>query len=150
MNFKFKYYIILPALLLILEIINIGVFDLLSMIYHNDKLNYLIISTISITGYYIIGNSFYRKIIKENAQELSLVLTIIIILLSYIVADVLSLYGMDDLLFHLVFGSPVANYITYFFNINKYAYMYEIIVTILSPVSVVLIVIFEKIGRKGG
>ncbi|MBQ8981741.1 MAG: hypothetical protein IJ077_09060 [Eubacterium sp.] len=148
MKHKFNYYLILPASLLIAEVINISVFYLLSAFFHNDKLNYLIVSIISIAGYYIIGNCFYRKIITENAQKISVVITIVTILLSYIFVDVLSFYGIDYFLFHLAFGSPVANYTTYFFNINKHAYLYEIIVTVLSPVSVVLIAFFEKLGRR--
>lgn len=141
---KFGNFILLPFLLFVSELIEIVIGMLLNSFISNNTLWNITISIVSLVLYYIIGSKFFCKVKNDKMKVYSLCFTVLLILGSCILSIVLSYTKTDMFLFHLTFCTPVANTLVSLFPVDKFDYLYEVLIVLFSPLSVLFTWMFSK------
>ena len=144
---KIRYTLILLLGLVISEIIN-GIIFVNSLFKKggvNDLEEGLMIS-VSLILYFIMGNIIKRKFNDKRSKDKALLITGKIIMFSYIFSIGLSLSTGQYYIIHMMICSPIAGLITE--PVDDIPYLYEMLLTFFSPISVVLIWLFSKIGDR--
>ncbi len=139
---KLKYTFILLLCLAISEIIN-GIIFVLSLgkdNYFNGSEEGLMI-LISLILYFVTGKFIVSKFNDKKSKNRALLVTGIIIVLSYLFSMGISINTGQYYLIHMTICSPVGAFMAG--PAENIPYLYELLLTLFSPVSVLLIWIFS-------
>lgn len=140
-KFFYKNFFVLFIALAVTEIIN-GII----IFYFGEKLpygGYYLTAVLSVVMYFIIGIGF-SKIGNDKSRKYALITIAVLIMISYPLSMIISMATGQYYLIHMIICSPIAYIITPPLDgaIGDY------INILLSPISVVLIWLFSKIGSR--
>lgn len=139
-----KYFLLLTLALLITEIFNgVIVFGLNKFLDGREE---IISVCVSLILYFIFGKVFFSKITDNKSFYKSMIYAAIMIVISYIVSLSLTVSTGGYFLLHMEICSPVGNLLAYPFS--EIPVLYELLLFLFSPISVVLIWLFSKIGSR--
>lgn len=156
-----KILLLLLIIIFVLEVLNVIVYSLFNFFIipkifpaiisgeKIDVLSHLFVTIFAIITYYIIGKKIFINIDSKNAKcKIAIVLAIIIVI-SYLI---INFFVFSDLFIaiHWDFFSPVAYtlLLPLQFSENNIPFLFELLLILLSPISVLLIWLFSKIGDK--
>lgn len=157
-----KKTVILSLSLFITEIINVLICILFRLLIkdkilfycHNllmkyDRLTDVLMVSISLIMYYFIGRTVFAKF-SSKEKKYSAIIVSILTIISCLVAAVISNIVGGYYMTHIIFCSPlptvIGNYITNFNLSNNL--LGAFIIIFFTPISVLLIWLFSKIGKK--
>lgn len=113
-----------------------------------DNVIYVVMAIVSLILYFIIGRMVFSKFSNEEKKYSAIIVSILMIL-SYPVSELLTEISGIYFIVHMIIGSPIAYVIAmplFEYEINYFLSI--IILGLLSPISVLLIWLFGKIGEK--
>lgn len=110
-----------------------------------DNVISVVIDFISLIMYFIIGRIVFVRFSSEEKKYSAIIVSALIII-SYPASMLLTYLTGDYYIVHMELCSPLCAYLVYPLR-NIYG-LYEILYTIFSPISVVLVWLFSKIGKK--
>ena len=158
-----KKTVILSLLLLSSEIINaivcffaqewsaffIDKFNLPDDAYRvRDNISDVAMVIISLIMYFIIGRKVFAKFNSEEKKYSAIIVSVLMVL-SYPVSELLTEISGVYFIGHMMICLPLAYVITMLFSEIEINYFLSIIIFgLLSPISVVLVWLFSKIGAK--
>ena len=145
---SFKKFLILPLALFVTEILNSIIFIAICNLTINDTIRYIVLAVFSLPMYYLIGKKIFAKITDEKAKKYSAVITSVLIMISYPLSEYLTEITGEYFIVHIAYCSPMANIIAIPFSTFQNDILSVILITIFSPISVVLIWLFSKIKKK--
>lgn len=140
MNKKFKIFIILPLMLLGTEILN-SLILLLPSYFASADIKYIIMPLVSLVMYYLIGRNVISKIIDDKYFKISAVATSLLLIFSCLFSEYLTEKTGEYLIIHQITCSPISNLILWPFGWFLQFDKIQIVYSILSPISVLLICI---------
>ena len=145
---NFKKFLILPLALFVTEILNSIIFIAICHLTINDTIRFSVLAVFSLLMYYFIGKKIFAKITDEKTKKYSAVITSVLIMISYPFSEILSRITGEFFIVHIAYCSPIANLIAIPFSTFQNDILSVILITIFSPISVVLIWLFSKIKKK--
>lgn len=112
-----------------------------------DNVSYAVMAIVSLILYYVIGRKIFAKFSSEEKKYSAIIVSILMVL-SYPASELLTeIFGVY-FIGHMMICSPLAYVISMFFSEIEINYFLSIIILgLLSPISVLLIWLFSKIGR---
>lgn len=138
-----KYFFLLILALAITEMFNgVIVFGFNKFL---DVKGEFVSVCVSLILYFIFGKVFFSRITDNKSFNKSVIYVAIMIVISYIVSLLLTVLTGSYFLFHMAICSPVGNLLAYPFS--EISGLYELLLFIFSPISVLLIWLFSKIGN---
>lgn len=157
-----KEIFILPIMLIISEVINFiimfGTREIITKFVSEenftyeffkrlDNISFFVIIIVSLLIYLCVGIKIFDKIGDEKTQKYSMIITAILIVVSYPVSELLTIVtGQYYYFIHMMICSPIASLIAAL--AGDIPYLYELLLILFSPVSILLIWLFSKIGDK--
>ena len=144
---KIKYTLILLLGLVISEIVNGIIFVNFSNKKGYFKSNEEALTIfVSLIFYFIMGIIVKYKFDDKRSSDKAFIITGKIVMFSYIFSIGLSISTGQYYLIHMMICSPIASLIAGL--AEDIPYLYELLSFLLSPISVVLIWLFSKIGSR--
>ena len=144
MKNSLKYSIWLLLSIIVTEIIN-GIIVLCFDKFINGKYTAAIISA-SLIMYFLLGNMFFSKLTDRQSFCKSVIYVSIIIVISYILSIGATISTGIYFIIHMEICSPIGNVLAYPFS--EIPILYESLLCIFSPISILLIWLFSKINIK--
>lgn len=145
---SFKKFLILPLALFVTEILNSIIFIAICNLTINDTIRFSVLAVFSLLMYYFIGKKIFAKITDEKTRKYSAVVTSALIMISYPLSEYLAEITGEYFIVHIAYCSPIANLIGIPLSSIQNDILSMTLLTILSPISVVLIWLFSKIKKK--
>lgn len=139
-----KYSIWLLLSIIVTEIIN-GIIVLCFDKFINGKYTVAIISA-SLIMYFLLGNMFFSKLTDQKSFGKSAIYVSIIIVISYILSIGATMSTGIYFIVHMEICSPIGNVLAYPFS--EIPILYESLLIIFSPISILLIWLFSKTNIK--
>ena len=139
-----KYSIWLLLSIIVTEIIN-GIIVLCFDKFINGKYTVAIISA-SLIMYFLLGNMFFSKLTDQKSFGKSAIYVSIIIVISYILSIGATMLTGIYFIVHMEICSPIGNVLAYPFS--EIPILYESLLIIFSPISILLIWLFSKTNIK--
>lgn len=96
--------------------------------------------------YFCVGIKIFDKIGDEKTKKYSMIITAILIAVSYPVSEILTIVTGQYYLIHMMICSPIASLMAK--PVGGIPYLYELLLVLFSPISVLLIWLFSKIGDR--
>lgn len=144
-----KKLLILPLALFVTEILNGIIFIAVCNLTINDTIRFIVLAVFSLLMYYFIGKKIFAKIKDEKFKKDTAIIASILILVSYPLSLFIAfVFRIEMLLNHIAYCSPIANLIAIPFSTFQNDILSVILITIFSPISVVLIWLFSKVKKK--
>lgn len=144
----------LSIILLITEVLNFIVFSFLNFlaiafksyipndIFENrDVIIAIILMFVSLIMYYFIGKKIFINFGNDKIKKYSAIITSVIIIVSYPVSEFVTQILGEYFIVHMIVCSPIAYFIAMPFATSEINHLYENILALLSPISVLLIYI---------
>lgn len=144
MKNSLKYSIWLLLSIIVTEIIN-GIIVLCFDKFINGKYTVAIISA-SLIMYFLLGNMFFSKLTDRRSFCKSVIYVSIIIVISYILSIGATMLTGIYFIVHMEICSPTGNVLAYPFS--EIPILYESLLIIFSPISILLIWLFSKTNIK--
>ena len=144
MKNSMKYSIWLLLSIIVTEIIN-GIIVLCFDKFINGKYTVAIISA-SLIMYFLLGNMFFSKLTDQESFGKSAIYVSIIIVISYILSIGATMSTGIYFIVHMEICSPIGNVLAYPFS--EIPILYESLLIIFSPISILLIWLFSKTNIK--
>lgn len=144
MKNSMKYSIWLLLSIIVTEIIN-GIIVLCFDKFINGKYTVAIISA-SLIMYFLLGNMFFSKLTDQKSFGKSAIYVSIIIVISYILSIGATMLTGIYFIVHMEICSPIGNVLAYPFS--EIPILYESLLIIFSPISILLIWLFSKTNIK--
>ncbi len=144
MKNSMKYSIWLLLSIIVTEIIN-GIIVLCFDKFINGKYTVAIISA-SLIMYFLLGNMFFSKLTDQKSFGKSAIYVSIIIVISYILSIGATMSTGIYFIVHMEICSPIGNVLAYPFS--EIPILYESLLIIFSPISILLIWLFSKTNIK--
>lgn len=144
MKNSMKYSIWLLLSIIVTEIIN-GIIVLCFDKFIDGKYTVAIISA-SLIMYFLLGNMFFSKLTDQKSFGKSAIYVSIIIVISYILSIGATMLTGIYFIVHMEICSPIGNVLAYPFS--EIPILYESLLIIFSPISILLIWLFSKTNIK--
>lgn len=144
MKNSMKYSIWLLLSIIVTEIIN-GIIVLCFDKFIDGKYTVAIISA-SLIMYFLLGNMFFSKLTDQKSFGKSAIYVSIIIVISYILSIGATMSTGIYFIVHMEICSPIGNVLAYPFS--EIPILYESLLIIFSPISILLIWLFSKTNIK--
>lgn len=140
----FKYSLLLLSSIIAIEIIN-GIIVFCFDKILNGKEEFVTIF-VSLFMYFILGKICFSKLTDRESFRKAIIYVSIAIIVSYILSIGATMITGVYFIIHMEICSPIGNILAYPFS--KIPLLYELLLCIFSPVSVLLIWLFSKINMK--
>lgn len=108
----------------------------------------IILMLFSLLIYYFISKKIFVNFGDSKIQKYSAIITAILVIISYPVSELITQITGEYFIIHMQICSPIAYLIAMPFSTSTINHLYEIILMLFSPVSILLIWLFSKIGNR--
>lgn len=142
---KILEFFVLPVAHLLTIIVGSIIMILCERFNCEKNITTFLILLFALIIYYFFGARYFNKIDDRKIKLYSCLFTSAVLILIYTIVFILSYTVSSAGLFIVALGSPFADLIAGLFPVEKYKYLYEVLVSVLSPISVLIIIFFAKI-----
>lgn len=159
-----KKTFILPVIMFITEILNTILFIALSFCISvlgfesymlgntysktKDMIIEILLMFFSLLMYYFIGQKIFKNLGDDKIKKYSAIFTSVIIIISYPVSEFLTQITGEYFITHFVVCSPIAYLMSIPFSASTINHLWESVLALLSPISVLFTWLFSKIEVK--